>query len=45
MVGLMLVAQSRDQMGRFRAALWPRIFGWLATGVMAAAALAMLIVH
>ena len=45
MIGLMLVAQSRDQMGQFRAALWPRIFGWLATGVMAAAALAMLVAH
>jgi NRAMP (natural resistance-associated macrophage protein)-like metal ion transporter len=45
MVGLMLVAQSRDQMGRFRASRPLRLFGWLATAVMAAAALAMLVFH
>ena len=45
MVGLMLVAQSRDQMGRFRAHGVLRFVGWLATGVMAAAAVAMLFFH
>ena len=45
MVGLMLVAQSRDQMGRFRAHGVLRFFGWLATGVMASAAVAMLFFH
>ena len=45
MVGLMLVAQSRDQMGRFRAHGALRFFGWLATAVMAAAAVAMLFFH
>ena len=45
MIGLMLVAQSRDQMGRFRASRPLRLFGWLATAVMAAAALAMLVFH
>jgi Mn2+/Fe2+ NRAMP family transporter len=45
MVGLMLVAQSRDRMGRFRASGALRVFGWLATAVMAAAAGLMLIYH
>jgi NRAMP (natural resistance-associated macrophage protein)-like metal ion transporter len=45
MVGLMLVAQSRDQMGRFRAHGVLRFFGWLATAVMAAAAVAMFFFH
>ncbi|HEX5379173.1 MAG TPA: divalent metal cation transporter, partial [Phenylobacterium sp.] len=45
MVGLMLVAQSRDRMGAFRAGRLLRGFGWLATAVMAAASLAMLIVQ
>ena len=45
MVGLMLVAQSKDQMGRFRAHGALRFFGWLATGVMASAAVAMLFYH
>jgi hypothetical protein len=41
----MLVAQSRDQMGRFRAGRRLRIFGWLATAVMTAAVLAMAVFH
>ena len=45
MVGLMLVAQSKDQMGRFRAHGVLRFFGWLATAVMASAAVAMLFFH
>jgi NRAMP (natural resistance-associated macrophage protein)-like metal ion transporter len=45
MVGLMLVAQSRDRMGRFRANGALRLFGWLATAVMAAAAALMLVYH
>jgi NRAMP (natural resistance-associated macrophage protein)-like metal ion transporter len=45
MVGLMLVAQSRDRMGRFRAGRGLRFFGWLATAVMAAAVLAMAVFH
>jgi len=45
MVGLMLVAQSRDRMGRFRAHGALRFFGWLATAVMGAAAVAMLFFH
>ncbi len=45
MIGLMLVAQSRDRMGHFRAARSLRVFGWLATAVMAAAAFAMLFFH
>jgi len=45
MIGLMLVAQSRDQMGRFRAHGALRAFGWLATAVMAAAAVAMVFFH
>ena len=45
MIGLMLVAQSKDQMGRFRAHGALRFFGWLATAVMAAAAVAMLFFH
>jgi NRAMP (natural resistance-associated macrophage protein)-like metal ion transporter len=45
MVGLMLVAQSKDRMGQFRAGRGLRIFGWLATAVMAAAAGAMAVFH
>ncbi|WP_297506545.1 NRAMP family divalent metal transporter [uncultured Caulobacter sp.] len=44
MVVLMLVVSRRDQMGRFIAGPLMKTFGWLATAVMAAATLAMVVV-
>jgi Mn2+/Fe2+ NRAMP family transporter len=38
---MMVVARSRHQMGIYVANPWQRIFGWAATGVMAAAVVAM----
>ncbi|MGN6156213.1 MAG: NRAMP family divalent metal transporter [Sphingomicrobium sp.] len=38
---MMIVARSRHQMGIYVANPWQRIFGWAATGVMAAAVVAM----
>jgi Mn2+/Fe2+ NRAMP family transporter len=42
LVGLMIVVSRRDIMGEFTASPMLRLFGWLATGVMAAAAIAMI---
>ena len=41
LVAMMIVASSRRQMGKFTAAPMQRIFGWLTTAMMAAAAVAM----
>jgi Mn2+/Fe2+ NRAMP family transporter len=41
MVAMMIVASRPAQMGRFVAAPWQRLLGWLATAIMAAAAIAM----
>jgi NRAMP (natural resistance-associated macrophage protein)-like metal ion transporter len=43
MVVMMLVASRRDQMGRFVAGPVLKLFGWLATAVMAVAAAAMFV--
>ena len=43
MAAMMVVASSKRAMGKFTATLGQRIFGWAATGVMAAAAIAMVI--
>ncbi len=43
MVVMMLVVSQRREMGQFKAKPLLRVFGWLATGVMAAAALALLV--
>jgi Mn2+/Fe2+ NRAMP family transporter len=43
MAAMMVVASRRHEMGRFVATLGQRIFGWLATAVMAAAAVAMFV--
>jgi NRAMP (natural resistance-associated macrophage protein)-like metal ion transporter len=43
MVVMMLVASRRDQMGRFVAGPALKLFGWLATAVMAIAAAAMFV--
>jgi Mn2+/Fe2+ NRAMP family transporter len=43
MVAMMIMATRRSLMGRFVAARWQRVLGWLATAVMAAAAAAMFI--
>ncbi|HEX3701523.1 MAG TPA: divalent metal cation transporter [Phenylobacterium sp.] len=43
MAGMMLVGSRRAEMGRYVATLWQRIFGWAATGVMAAAVIAMFV--
>lgn len=45
MIATMLVASSRHEMGDFIATLSQRWFGWIATAVMAAAALAMIFIH
>jgi Mn2+/Fe2+ NRAMP family transporter len=45
MAGMMIVAGQRDQMGRFTAGRWLRIFGWAATAVMAAAVIALFAVQ
>jgi NRAMP (natural resistance-associated macrophage protein)-like metal ion transporter len=41
LVAVMIVASRREQMGSFTATLFQRLFGWAATAVMAAAAIAM----
>ena len=45
MAAMMIVAHRRDKMGRYRAGplLW--VLGWAATGVMAVAAVAMLVIQ
>lgn len=45
MAAMMVVASRRHQMGPFIASGPQRVFGWLATGVMAAAVLAMFVVR
>ena len=45
MIATMIVASRRQEMGDFIATRSQRIFGWAATAVMAAAALAMLVMH
>jgi NRAMP (natural resistance-associated macrophage protein)-like metal ion transporter len=41
LIAMMIVASSRRRMGRFTAAPLQRIFGWITTAMMAAAAVAM----
>jgi Mn2+/Fe2+ NRAMP family transporter len=41
MAAMMVVASSKISMGEFTATAGQRLFGWTATGVMAAAAVAM----
>ena len=41
MVAMMIVVSNKGAMGKFTASPWLRIFGWLATLVMGAAALGM----
>jgi NRAMP (natural resistance-associated macrophage protein)-like metal ion transporter len=41
LVAMMIVASSRRRMGKFTAAPMQRIFGWITTAMMAAAAVAM----
>jgi Mn2+/Fe2+ NRAMP family transporter len=43
MAGMMWVGTRHKEMGRFVATPWQRIFGWAATAVMAAAAIAMFV--
>ena len=43
MVATMIVVSNRKHLGRFVAPLGLKIMGWLATAVMAAAALAMFV--
>lgn len=43
LIGLMIVVSKRSIMGEFVASVPLKIFGWMATGVMAAAAIAMAI--
>jgi NRAMP (natural resistance-associated macrophage protein)-like metal ion transporter len=43
MVTMMIMASRRQLMGPFVAALWQRVLGWVATAVMAAAAIAMFV--
>ncbi|MDX3927800.1 MAG: Nramp family divalent metal transporter [Shinella sp.] len=43
MAAMMVVAHRRDEMGRFTVSLPVLIFGWLATAIMLAAAIAMII--
>ena len=43
MVAVMIVASRREQMGQFTATLYQRVFGWGATAVMTAAAVAMFV--
>ena len=42
---MMLMASRKDTLGRFTAGPVLKILGWLATAVMAAAAIAMMVVH
>ena len=41
MVAMMIVASRSNAMGRFTASRWQPVFGWPATAVMTAAAVAM----
>jgi len=41
MAAMMVVASRRHEMGQFVATLGQRVFGWLATAIMAAAVVAM----
>jgi Mn2+/Fe2+ NRAMP family transporter len=43
LVAMMIVASSVKQMGKFTATRLQRIFGWITTAMMAAAALAMFV--
>lgn len=43
MVATLIVVSNRKHLGPFVAPLWLKIMGWLATAVMAAAALAMFV--
>ena len=45
MVAMMIVVSRRQEMGDFIATTSQRVFGWTATAVMAAAAVAMLMWH
>ena len=45
MIAMMIVASRRSEMGDFVASPWQRIFGWLATAVMAFAAIAMFVLR
>lgn len=45
MVGIMIIATQRKQMGKFKARLMLAAFGWISTAVMAAAAVAMLVMR
>lgn len=45
MAAMMVVASRRHEMGPFIATLGQRIFGWTATGVMAAATIAMFVLR
>jgi len=40
---IMVLASRRDEMGQFIAPIWQRLFGWLATGVMGAGAIGMIV--
>lgn len=44
MIATMIVVSSRSQLGPFVAPRWLRLTGWIATGVMTAATLAMIVV-
>ena len=43
MIAMMIIVSKRHEMGQFIASIGLRIFGWAATGVMAAAAIAMFV--
>jgi Mn2+/Fe2+ NRAMP family transporter len=45
MAAMMIVVSRRDQMGRFAAGKWLKLFGWGATIVMAIAAVAFIFFH
>jgi NRAMP (natural resistance-associated macrophage protein)-like metal ion transporter len=40
---IMVLASRRDEMGLFIAPLWQRLFGWMATAVMGAGAIGMIV--
>lgn len=40
---IMVLASRRDEMGRFISPLWQRLLGWVATGVMGAGAVGMIV--
>ena len=43
MAAMMVVVSRPQEIGKYIATLYQRIFGWIATGVMAAAAAAMFV--